>query len=253
MTVRARFRFAFFPLVVFAAVVAAAQVNGVAPSVTSFGFGGNMNPAPGVRASVTSLGPNGYGGARAFMGSCCANFFFYPGNVSWGTMPPFRPGHSRRRKHKTDIAFVPLAVPAYVPYADEYGGGFYEEDADESYETVTAAPRAGSAYGELTRKRDAKPAPPRESSGNEVSEDAQGSAEPEPQPPEPVVAQPATVLIFRDGHRSEVVNYAIVDDTLFDFSEGRARKVPLAQLDLPATEKANGERGVEFEVPRAGK
>jgi hypothetical protein len=57
-----------------------------------------------------------------------------------------------------------------------------------------------------------------------------------------------TVLVYRDGHRVEVRNYAVVGQTLWIFSEERARKVPLADLDLNATRQANEERGVEFNV-----
>jgi len=66
------------------------------------------------------------------------------------------------------------------------------------------------------------------------------------QPPEPVVA---TILVFRDQHRQEVQNYAIVGQTVWAFSAGRTQKIPLANLDLPATEKANDDRGVSFRVP----
>jgi hypothetical protein len=59
---------------------------------------------------------------------------------------------------------------------------------------------------------------------------------------------PPTVLIYRDGHQAEVHNYAVVGQTLWIFSEVRARKVPLADLDLDATRNANEERGVEFAV-----
>jgi hypothetical protein len=57
------------------------------------------------------------------------------------------------------------------------------------------------------------------------------------------------VLIFKDGHRSDVLNYAIAGDTLFDFSAGRTHKIPLSDLDLPATHKANDDRGVDFQIP----
>jgi hypothetical protein len=57
------------------------------------------------------------------------------------------------------------------------------------------------------------------------------------------------VLVFRDKHREEIQNYGIIGQTLWVFTEQRARKVPLAQLDLPATRKANEERGVDFQVP----
>lgn len=59
----------------------------------------------------------------------------------------------------------------------------------------------------------------------------------------------SAVLVFRDKHREEIQNYGIIGQTLWVFTEQRARKVPLAQLDLPATRKANEERGVDFQVP----
>lgn len=59
---------------------------------------------------------------------------------------------------------------------------------------------------------------------------------------------PPTILVFRDGRRAEARNYAVAGRTLWIFSEQRARKVPLADLDLDATRKANEERGVEFAV-----
>jgi hypothetical protein len=67
--------------------------------------------------------------------------------------------------------------------------------------------------------------------------------------PAPEPERPPTVLVYRDGQRAEIGNYAVVGQTLWIFSEDRAKKVPLAQLDLDATRKANDERGVEFAVP----
>jgi hypothetical protein len=57
------------------------------------------------------------------------------------------------------------------------------------------------------------------------------------------------VLVFKDGHQQEVSNYAIVGGTLYDLSDGRSRKIALAQLDLPATVKQNDGRGIDFELP----
>ncbi len=72
------------------------------------------------------------------------------------------------------------------------------------------------------------------------------------QPAQPAhdVPVPATVLVFRDQHRQEVVNYAIANGTLWVLNEQTAKKIPLADLDLSATAKVNDERGVEFQVPR---
>jgi hypothetical protein len=70
--------------------------------------------------------------------------------------------------------------------------------------------------------------------------------QPAPAPSTPQAEPPATMLIYRDGRSAEVRNYAIIGQTLWIFSEERALKVPLAQLDLEATQKANEERGIEF-------
>ena len=66
------------------------------------------------------------------------------------------------------------------------------------------------------------------------------------QPQDPV---PATVLVFRDQHKEEVSNYAIVGTTLWSFSGQRTKKIPVAGLDVAATEKANDDRGVAFRFP----
>jgi TolA-binding protein len=58
-----------------------------------------------------------------------------------------------------------------------------------------------------------------------------------------------TVIVFRDGHRTEVRNYAIIGSTLWVYSEDDSKKIPLEQIDLPATKNANTERGVSFQLP----
>lgn len=58
-----------------------------------------------------------------------------------------------------------------------------------------------------------------------------------------------TVLVFRDGHKTEAVNYAIVGQTLWIYTETDSKKVPLADLDVAATKSANSDRGVTFQVP----
>ena len=62
-------------------------------------------------------------------------------------------------------------------------------------------------------------------------------------------SDPSTVLVFRNGRREETQNYAIVGEMLWSFSGQRTEKIALARLDLPATEKANLERGVDFHLP----
>lgn len=58
-----------------------------------------------------------------------------------------------------------------------------------------------------------------------------------------------TILVFRDGHQSEVRNYAIVGQTLWALTEQTARRIPISDLNTEATKKMNAERGVEIPLP----
>lgn len=64
-----------------------------------------------------------------------------------------------------------------------------------------------------------------------------------------------TMLIFRDGHREQVPDYAIVGRVLyahndFDGEPGYGLKdIQLSELDIPATIRANRENGVSFALP----
>jgi hypothetical protein len=60
---------------------------------------------------------------------------------------------------------------------------------------------------------------------------------------------PPTVLVFRDQHKQEVQNYAVVGQTLWNFSSQRTERIPLADLDLTATAQANEDRGLAFRIP----
>jgi hypothetical protein len=75
----------------------------------------------------------------------------------------------------------------------------------------------------------------------------------------PRLAQPAlppTLLVFRDGHREQVPEYAIVSGVLYaseDYWQSGhwTKTIQLSTLDIPATVKANHDNGVKFMLPSA--
>jgi hypothetical protein len=69
-----------------------------------------------------------------------------------------------------------------------------------------------------------------------------------PAPPKEDLS-PATVFIFKDGHQLETRNFAIMGQTLYDFSGSVLKKVQLADLDKDATMKANDDRGLNVKLP----
>ena len=131
--------------------------------------------------------------------------------------------------------YIPYAVPYAVPYDS------YDQEADDDSGDVDYVRAPGARNAEPPIKR---------AGAREFARKADTSAKPTPsEPEEPVTAQPSTVLIFKDGHQSDVINYAIVGDALFDFGAGRTHKILLADLDLAATRKANDDHGVDFQIP----
>ncbi len=67
---------------------------------------------------------------------------------------------------------------------------------------------------------------------------------------------PAAVLVFRDGHQEKTTKYTIIGPVIYastNYWAGGAwtKRIPLAELDVPATLRVNQERGVKFNLPSA--
>jgi hypothetical protein len=214
-----------------------AQINGTPASVTSPGFGGRA--VNGTPPSVTSLGRSGF-----------APPFFTPGfapfnpSATFSTNVPHhhdgdhdRDGHHHRRDR--DFGF---AYPYYyaVPYAVDNNA--YTDEPDADADTVDADYQGGPTIFDRRGAGATSYVPP--------AHDAPvAHSNPAPDPPQPESPQVTTTLVFKDGHQLDVGNYAIVGQTLYDLTAGHPRKIALADLDLPATEKQNDDRGVMFQVP----
>ena len=209
---------------------AQAQVNGPPASVTSPGFGGR--PINGTPPSVTSLGPRGVPGPQIPLASA-ANGLHHG-------------GVHRHRRNDGEAAGplsyaypVPYAVP--VPYAP-YNGAVDDDsdvaDTDNNPDDQGGPPvfdrRGSGASSYVPPVRNAPPA---------------HAGDPDDPPADPEPPQVATVLVFKDGHTTEVGNYAIVGTTLFDLTPGHPRRIAVADLDLDATRKQNDDRGVVFQLP----
>jgi hypothetical protein len=231
-------------VVVFVFAPAVAQINGTPSSVTSTNFGGHLNSAPGVPASVTSLGPNGLQPRNQFFTQTCCINPLLPVN-------PNPPLFQRRHRHQ-QRSFFPAGGAVYVPYpvvmepeaADTPAEG---DQADDDRGGPTIFDRRGS--GQTARPfLDDYPQRP---SRAQLESRAQAEKESAPAAETPVADQPQTVLIFKDGHQVEVQNYAVVGNMLYDLSPGHHRKIAIADLDLKATAKQNDDLGISFQLPPA--
>lgn len=53
-------------------------------------------------------------------------------------------------------------------------------------------------------------------------------------------------LVLRSGERLQVQNYAVTDNTFWDFTQRGTRKIPLSNIDVTASEKATQAAGGDF-------
>ncbi len=190
------------------------------PSVTSIGGHHMPNPLP----SVTSI-PN-YG------------FHYHNGQYYNGQYG----GHGYRSGGWA------YAVPYYYPLDDPGAYGYdYVGGAGAGPDLYSGPPLGPEQNPHIVVEQP----PSRPYNNYEGAPDPRAYASPPAPPSAPAVdAKPGdpTVLVFRDGHQQEVTNYAIMGDSVYLFDKGR-KKIGLADLDLPATVKANDDRGLEFRLP----
>lgn len=205
------------------------ELHGVPGSVTSPGIDGRPR---GVAASVTA--PD-----------------FTKSLTSQGRIPRSFPAHPHHR---------PVSAVA-VPYYDYYGMPYYDySDYDQPAAQPTAAEQQASQPQVVVVKEEAADSEQEDSHYGEHSFDsAEGTrnndritpAHPVSPPEETTQEQePPTTLVYRDGHKSEVRNYAIVGSNLIDLTKSPVmKKIPLSSLDLDATRRENDENGVDFHLP----
>lgn len=253
---------------------ALAQTRGVPASVTSFGPG--RSNTPGVPASVTSLGPHGYSnhgpkysqsyhspapiiyggygygygntmcstpGALVPSAMGCTNASFtnqYYGLPVTATNTNLGRGRGHRQPNGVYYpVYVPYAVPVVVE-GDQPPPTEAVPPEDETMEppaltvfehrpTISAPTTSAPAVNEA---RVYRPAP----NGEVPPAAAERTA-------------PAIVLVYKDGHQREVQNYAIVGNYIYDMGGFVAQKIPLSDLNLKATVKANDELGTDFTLP----
>jgi hypothetical protein len=149
------------------------------------------------------------------------------------------PSEERAEELTEELFGEPVFLP-YPVYAAPYYP--YYQEAEQTPATITdresdLAREVGRLRYEVARLRE-----------EQVSREParQAALQPRPSVEE---RTPTTILVFRNGRRSEVQNYAIVDGTLWVFTEQRAQKMPVSDLDLEATKNVNDDRGVEFRIP----
>jgi hypothetical protein len=140
--------------------------------------------------------------------------------------------------------YYPYAYAVPVPYSADVLDNGASDDNDPNYQGgPTVFDRRGA--GPYSYIPPGYESPDEPTAAQTQAEDTPPAGfNPSPEPP-----QDPTVLVFKDGHQLEIGNYAIVNQTLYDLTPGHPRRIALADLDLPATQKQNDDHGVPFDLP----
>jgi hypothetical protein len=170
--------------------------------------------------------------------------------------PPYDPQHQAAEHHEHDrdrrgsgfrpffFASSTYLVPGYPGY-DNPGYGFgYDDSGDGSYaQPADQDQAANDGYGnEIPFQNDDQSPrgayPP--SYQQQPGPASQSASAPDP---------PPITLVFNDGRAPEQIhNYALTRTTLYVL-DAHHRDIPLTQLDIVATQKANQDSGIDFRLP----
>jgi hypothetical protein len=198
---------------------------------------GAVNPPTGaIGHFVTGVNPSATGSVRPPTGSVAPPTGSFPA-VSSHHAGSIHNGNGQYHRHHYVPYLPPEAYGFVLPYAVDIGAAEENNsnanDEDAEYQGgPTVFDRRGSGAESYVPPVEGQPG---------MAETADADSDPEPTQP--------TLLVFKDGHQLEVINYAIVEQTLLDLTPGHTRKVPLASLDLEATRTQNENRGINFQVP----
>jgi hypothetical protein len=181
---------------------------------------------PGARPGFAHMRPR-----RFFPGSAFLPFPYYYPDYDYEPVETEAPPPQVVVVQSAQPAAPPV-IPA-EPLVLEYQGGQWVRIANYGQSPTGAQPvQPGPAQASNLRSVTA--------GGNEAA-----------QPPREL---PPAVLVFRDGHQEELERYTIMGAVIYTSADywhtgSWTRKVPLAELDVPATLKLNQERGGKFSLP----
>jgi hypothetical protein len=192
-------------------------------------------------------GHSGVGyGARTAVGALGGRPFPARSNLPTpvGLTPPaagyfgIAPGALRSYGPRRDYRRYPASyffAPYYYPALDYANSAYPEPAPEQSGYADDGTVQAVNALGNQVQRLGAEVAQLRQAQPQQTS-----APDPAPAPVAPVI------LILRNGQQLQVVNYAVMGQTFWDFSSNQTRKIPIANIDLSASARATEAGGGQF-------
>ncbi|MDQ2712237.1 MAG: hypothetical protein M3Y24_08415 [Acidobacteriota bacterium] len=166
---------------------------------------------------------------------------------------PWRQGSSygrRGRYRPYGFVGVPLFGYGGYPYFDDFDSSYGY--SPEPYSDLAPMPPNDNGLGDQVQQLSAQMDELRNSLGR-----SQPSPVPGPQvyansPESASPPSPPVTVVLKNGQTLQIQNYAVMGNTLWDFSSQPVRKIPVSNIDVPASTKATEANGAEFPPIRPG-
>jgi hypothetical protein len=229
------------------AVTVAASLLAAPPQARMHGRGGRPGPARGGAiqppaygssgpASIGGVGPAPVGG----VGHLGPSSFPYHGYGS-GHNNGFRGRGRNQRSVGWGLPFAYFMSPYYYP------GWGYDSSSFNTPPVQDASTQSAAVVEDRLGEQIQKLSAEIEELKNAQQQNNQPDYPPVYIPPAPETPPaPSIVVVLRDGQQIKVDNYAVMNNTFWDFSKQPARKIPISSIDLAASQKASEANGAEF-------
>jgi hypothetical protein len=203
------------------------------------GFGGGISSGSFGRSS--GIAPHSFASAPQFTSTAPSRAFVpgyrvpYTGPTTERRPQPRNGDHYRSPyrgayPHGNSWEILPwdLGYSDFTGY-NGYGSGYDSSDASEAAATVAPS---DDGYRQDYQEPGYQDGPPPDATS--------------------VAAEPELTLIFNDGHREAIHNYVLTAKAVIVLDQaasGRQQRIPLASLDLPSTQQAAQQAGLDFTPP----
>lgn len=140
-------------------------------------------------------------------------------------------------------------TPYYYPFLDYGDTGYDYPPEDSGADAAAQSSYMQNVLGAQVQQLSAEVEQLREQQGPGVPQaPAYNESGPPPSPStqneEPPI--PPITIVLRNGQQFHVKNYAVMDQTFWDFTQQPARKIPVSSIDIPASTRATEASGAEF-------
>jgi hypothetical protein len=200
------------------------------PSSTAIGAGAlSAGPSATARSTGPAFGRSGYLGPRTYSRA--------------GTYTNRE--YTNREYRRLPRSYV--IAPYYYPFFDWSGGTDYA-NAPAPYDENDYVPYGPDPNTDAMLRSQAALGQQVQRLTDQVNGLMYGPGGPQQQaaaPPQTPAPIPLT-LILRNGEHLQVQNYAVTDNTFWDFTQRGTRKIPLSNIDVNASIKATQANGGEF-------